>query len=169
MCCQALPLNRQGSIAELNHCRFSEPFRQQGERIMSEKALPTLRERIESAKVIETSGQSLRMQLYVVTSIAKSLDAVKQNLPEHRAYLRELEDKNILFGAGPLWTDDGQYFEGDGLLIYRANSVGEAYRPVQADPMHQSGARTFTIRPWLLNDGKITVQVTLSEPQRSLL
>jgi uncharacterized protein len=126
-------------------------------------------DRIESAKVIETSGPSLRMQLYVVTSIAKSLDAVKQNLPEHRAYLRELEDKNILFGAGPLWTDDGQYFEGDGLLIYRASSVEEARQLTQADPMHKNGAREFTIRPWLLNDGSITIRVTLSESERSLL
>jgi uncharacterized protein len=126
-------------------------------------------DRVESAKIIETSAPSLRMQLYVVTSIAQSLDAVKQNLPDHRAYLRELEDKNTLFGAGPLWTDDGQYFEGDGLLIYRAHSVEEAHQIAQADPLHRSGARTFTIRPWLLNDGKITVQVTLSEPERTLL
>ncbi|NJM74452.1 MAG: hypothetical protein HC852_00310 [Acaryochloridaceae cyanobacterium RU_4_10] len=126
-------------------------------------------DRVESAKIIETSAPSLRMQLYVVTSIAQSLDAVKQNLPDHRAYLCELENKNTLFGAGPLWTDDGQYFEGDGLLIYRAHSVEEAHQIAQADPMHRSGARTFTIRPWLLNDGKITVQVTLSEPERTLL
>jgi uncharacterized protein len=125
--------------------------------------------RVESAKIIETSGSSLRMQLYVVTSIAKSLDAVKQNLPEHRAYLRDLEDKNILFGAGPLWTDDGRYFEGDGMLIYRANSVEEAQQLAQADPMHKHGAREFKIRPWLLNDGSITIRVTLSEPQRNLL
>jgi uncharacterized protein len=91
--------------------------------------------RVESAKIIETSGSSLRMQLYVVTSIATSLDAVKQNLPEHRAYLRELENKDILFGAGSLWTDDGRYFEGDGMLIYRANSVAEAQQLAKADPM----------------------------------
>jgi uncharacterized protein len=126
-------------------------------------------DRVESAKIIETSAPSLRMQLYVVTSIAQSLDAVKQNLPDHRAYLRELEDKNTLFGAGPLWTDDGQYFEGDGLLIYRAHSVEEAHQIAQADPLHRTSARTFTIRPWLLNDGKITIQVTLSEPERTLL
>ena len=125
--------------------------------------------RVESAKIIETSGSSLRMQLYVVTSIAKSLDAVKENLSEHRAYLRELENKDILFGAGPLWTDDGQYFEGDGMLIYRANSVEEATQLAQADPMHKNGAREFTLRPWLLNDGSITIRVTLSEPQRNLL
>jgi uncharacterized protein len=128
-----------------------------------------MRDRVESAKIIETSAPSLRMQLYVVTSIAQSLDAVKQNLPDHRAYLRELENKNTLFGAGPLWTEDGQYFEGDGLLIYRAHSVEEAQQIAQADPLHRSGARTFSIRPWLLNDGKITVQVTLSEPERTLL
>ncbi len=126
-------------------------------------------DRVESAKIIETSGSSLRMQLYVVTSIAKSLDAVKENLPEHRNYLRELENKDILFGAGSLWTDDGQYFEGDGMLIYRANSVAEAQQLAQADPMHKNGAREFKIRPWLLNDGSITIRVTLSEPQRNLL
>lgn len=123
---------------------------------------------VEASKIIEGSAPSLRMQLYVVTSTAISLEAVKENLAEHRAYLRDLEERNILFGAGPLWTDDGQYFEGDGLLIYRAASVLEATAIAQADPMHRSGARTFKIRPWLLNDGSITIRVTLSEPQRNV-
>jgi hypothetical protein len=125
-------------------------------------------DRVEASKIIESSAPSLRMQLYVVTSTANSLDAVKQNLAEHRAYLRSLEDQNVLFGAGPLWTDDGQYFEGDGMLIYRAESVEEATAIAQSDPMHSSGARTFKIRPWLLNDGSITIRVTLSEPQRNI-
>jgi uncharacterized protein len=125
-------------------------------------------ERIETQKVIEASGNSLRMQLFVVTSKAKSLDVVKQNLSSHRAYLKELEEKNILFAAGPLLTDDGQFFEGDGLLIYRASSVENAREIATADPLHTSGARTFTIRPWLLNDGSITIRVTLSEPQREI-
>jgi hypothetical protein len=124
--------------------------------------------RVEASKIIESSAPSLRMQLYVVTSTANSLDAVKQNLAEHRAYLRSLEEQNVLFGAGPLWTEDGQYFEGDGMLIYRAASVEEATGIAQGDPMHSSGARTFKIRPWLLNDGSITIRVTLSEPQRNI-
>jgi uncharacterized protein len=125
--------------------------------------------RIEASKIIDSSAPSLRMQLYVVTSLANSLEEVKQILPEHRVYLRELEERDVLFGAGPLWTDDGDYFEGDGMLIYRAASVAEANAIALADPMHKSGARTFKIRPWLLNDGSITVRVTLSEPQRNLL
>jgi uncharacterized protein len=131
---------------------------------------------VEASKIIESSAPSLRMQLYVVTSTAISLEAVKENLADHRAYLRTLENQDVLFGAGPLWTDDGQYFEGDGMLIYRAASVAEATarcfadtaRVAQADPMHRSGARTFKLRPWLLNDGSITIRVTLSEPQRNV-
>jgi uncharacterized protein len=123
---------------------------------------------VETSKIIESSAPSLRMQLYVVTSTAISLKAVKEHLADHRAYLRTLEEQNVLFGAGPLWTDDGQYFEGDGLLIYRAASVAEATAIAQADPMHSSGARTFKLRPWLLNDGSITIRVTLSEPQRNV-
>jgi uncharacterized protein len=123
---------------------------------------------VEARKIIESSAPSLRMQLYVVTFTATSLQAVKEHLAEHRTYLRDLEKRNVLFGAGPLWTDDGQYFEGDGMLIYRASSVEEATTIAQGDPMHSSGARTFKIRPWLLNDGSITIRVTLSEPQRNV-
>jgi uncharacterized protein len=124
--------------------------------------------RVEASKIVESSAPSLGMQLYVVTSTANSLAAVKENLAEHRAYLRQLEERDVLFGAGPLWTDDGQYFEGDGMLIYRAASVEAATSIAQADPMHISGARTFKLRPWLLNDGSITIRITLSEPQRNV-
>jgi uncharacterized protein len=129
----------------------------------------TAMNRVEASKIIDSSTPSLRMQLYVVTSIATDLEAVKQALPEHRVYLKELEERDVLFGAGPLWTDDGEFFEGDGMLIYRAASVAAANDIALVDPMHKSGARTFKIRPWLLNDGSITIRVTLSEPQRSIL
>ena len=125
--------------------------------------------RVEASQIVENSAPSLRMQLYVVTSTANSLAAVKENLAEHRTYLRGLEQRHVLFGAGPLWTDDGQYFEGDGMLIYRAASVTEATQIAQADPMHTSCARIFNIRPWLLNDGSITIRVTLSESHREVL
>jgi uncharacterized protein YciI len=125
-------------------------------------------DRVEVSKIIEASAPSLRLQLYLVHSNATSLEAVKQNLTAHRAYLRQLEDRNVLFAAGPLWTEDGEYFEGDGLLIYRAQSVAEAIAIATADPMHTSGARNFTIRPWLLNDGSINMRVILSEQKREL-
>jgi uncharacterized protein len=125
-------------------------------------------DRIEAAKVIESVGSSLGLQLYVVTSKAKSLEDVKRTLPQHRDYLRQLEEEGVLFGAGPLWTTDGQYFEGDGLLIYRGSSVEAVEQRVMQDPMHKTGAREYSILPWLLNDGSLTVRISLSEHRRDL-
>jgi uncharacterized protein len=124
---------------------------------------------VEASEIVARSAPALRMQMYVVTSTATSLEAVNQHLAKHHAYQIELEKQNVLFCAGPLFTDDGQYFEGDGMIIYRAASVEAATAIAQADPLHSSGARTFKIRPWLLNDGSITIRITLSEPQRDLL
>ena len=34
--------------------------------------------------------------------------------------------------------------------------------------MHRRGARTFQVRPWLLNEGSYTLTVRYSEPYRHL-
>ena len=31
------------------------------------------------------------------------------------------------------------------------------------DPMHKSGARSFTVRPWLLNEGTINLAINYSK------
>jgi uncharacterized protein len=126
-------------------------------------------DRIEARKVIEDSGDPVGLKLYVVTSVARGLDAVLEHLQDHSAYLRELEDRGVLFAAGPLWTDDGDYFEGDGMLIYRAGSVVEAQAIADADPMHASGARTYRIRPWFIHDGNIGMRLILSQSRHELL
>jgi len=126
-------------------------------------------ERIESRKVIEDSGDPVGLKLYVVTSQARELNAVLERIQDHFAYVRELEDRGVLFAAGPLWTDDGDYFEGDGLLIYRAASLAEAHSIADADPMHASGARTYRIRPWFIHDGNIGMRVILSQSRHELL
>jgi uncharacterized protein YciI len=126
-------------------------------------------DRIEARQVIEAAGDALRLQLYVVISSARSLAATKEQLADHLAYVRQLEDRQVLFVAGPLMTDDGQFFEGDGLLVYRAASVEQARELADADPMHASGARTYRLRPWLLTHGSIGVRVSLSSPRREII
>ena len=37
-----------------------------------------------------------------------------------------------------------------------------------ADPMHQAGARTYRIRPWLLNEGSFNVRLTYSDGKREI-
>ena len=48
------------------------------------------------------------------------------------------------------------------MVIIRANSVNHAKEIASSDPMHKSGARSFTVRPWLLNEGNIEISLDYS-------
>jgi len=112
----------------------------------------------------------LAKQLYVIqTRPADGLQAVLDHLEEHLAYQLELEREGIMFAAGPFADDDASRWEGEGMVIIRAAAVEEARKIAAADPMHKSGARTFRVRPWLLNEGSITLKVTYSNGKREVL
>jgi uncharacterized protein len=87
---------------------------------------------------------------------------VLQNLEDHLAYQGKLEEVGIMFGAGPLADDAEQDWPGNGLFIYRAESREEAVKLAEADPMHARGARSFTVRAWLLNAGTFSVRLYYS-------
>ena len=106
----------------------------------------------------------LAKKLYVVfTSPAEGLGKVMENIEEHLAYQHEIEQKGIMFAAGPFSNDDESLWQGEGMVIIRANSHAEAEQIAANDPMHKSGARTFRVRPWLMNEGNFTVRVTYSD------
>jgi uncharacterized protein len=115
---------------------------------------------------LQASAGRLQLQLFQVTStVADGLAAVKAHLPAHLAYLATLEASGKLFMAGPLCNEDGATWSGDGLLIYHAADFAEAQRIAAADPLHASGARTCVIRPWVVNDGRLSLSLTLSTQQ----
>ena len=87
------------------------------------------------------------------------LEMVKPHL-EHQV---RIEREGKLIAAGPFWTEDGQHHEGEGMFILRADTIEEARRIADSDPMHSSGARAYTIRPWLLNEGSMTFTVRFSD------
>ena len=102
----------------------------------------------------------LNKDLYVVfTKPTNGMIPVMENLEEHLKFQVSLEKKGIMFGAGPFWEDNEIDWNGEGMVIIRANSIDHAKEIASTDPMHKSGARNYTVRPWLLNEGNI--QVTL--------
>ncbi|XKE46869.1 YciI family protein [Halomonas organivorans] len=106
----------------------------------------------------------LAKQLYVVsTTSAGDMDRIMANLEEHLAYQVELERRGIMFAAGPVFSEDGKTWHGEGMVIIRAGSLEEARDIAGADPMHRSGARRFTVRPWLMNEGTIQIRVNYSD------
>ena len=44
----------------------------------------------------------------------------------------------------------------------RAESREAAVAIAERDPMHARGARTFTVRPWMINEGGTTVRLDFS-------
>lgn len=109
------------------------------------------------------SSGMLQMQLFAIfTSPTNGLGPVFAQMEEHLRFQMSLEKQGIMFAAGPLWTDDEQSWEGEGMVIVRAESAAGAKAIAEQDPMHRSGARTFRIRPWMVNEGSITVRVDFS-------
>lgn len=105
----------------------------------------------------------LAKRLYVVNSKPTAgLQPVLANLDPHLQYQAHLEQGGIMFAAGPLASDDLQEWLGEGLFIYRAESMEQALKYARDDPMHVSGARSFTVREWMLNEGTFSVQLFYS-------
>jgi uncharacterized protein len=110
-----------------------------------------------------TTKGLLAKQLWVISSKpTDGLGPILDNLEEHLAYQTKLERDGIMFAAGPLASEDLTEWLGEGLFMYRADSIDAARKLAEADPMHSSGARSFTIREWMLNEGTYSIQVYYS-------
>ena len=123
-----------------------------------------------TAKVADVRSKGvLGMQLYAVfTEPAGGMDAVLELMGPHLGYQKKLEEEGIMFAAGPFADDDEQIWSGAGMVIIRADSVAHAKEIAAADPMHQAGARTFRVRPWLLNEGSLNLRITYSDGGRDI-
>ena len=110
------------------------------------------------------SRGALAYELYAVQSFPSGdPKVVKENLPDHLAYQAMQEAAGKLFLAGPISDESGEEMIGAGLIIYKAGSMEEARQLAEGDPMHIAGARSFTLRRWLINEGSFTMSVGLSK------
>lgn len=115
-------------------------------------------------EIAERVSGFLNMELYVYeTRVADAPELVVENLDAHLDYQVMLQEQGIMFGAGPLQEEGAPSFPPvAGMIIVRASSFDEARAIADADPMHSSGARTYTLRKWTLNEGSLDVTLKLS-------
>lgn len=114
-------------------------------------------------KAIAKDRGALALELYVAVSTPqKSPDDLKAILPDHLSYIQSLEVSGQLLMAGPMSDETGEEMQGAGMLVLRAGSMDEARALASNDPMHSTGARSFTVRRWLVNEGSLSVSVGLS-------
>jgi uncharacterized protein YciI len=106
---------------------------------------------------------ALALELYVAQSTpAKDPADVKAVLSDHLAYQAELERSGHLAFAGPMSDETGVHMQGMGLIVYRAESLEAARALAEGDPMHKTGARSFVLRRWMINEGSVTLSAKLS-------
>jgi uncharacterized protein YciI len=109
------------------------------------------------------SRGALALELYVAISTpAKEPQDVKASLPDHLAYQEELEIAGSLAFAGPMSDESGVHMQGVGMIVYRADSLEAARALADRDPMHKSGARSYVLRRWMINEGSLNLSVGLS-------
>lgn len=103
----------------------------------------------------------------VLTTPVVERDQVMKALPDHLEYQVMLEEKGIMFAAGPLFDQDGVPPRA-GLIIIRANSFAAAEEIARADPMHERGLRTYTLDKWQINEGGFTLKVQFAKRTTTL-
>ena len=119
--------------------------------------------------ILKASAGMLQKQLFVVfTTPTDGLGPVMDNIEAHLEFQVKIEQEGIMVAAGPFWADDEHTWNGEGMIIMRADSLAHAKEIAATDPMHASGARSFTVRPWLWNEGSITVRVDMSTGKHSI-
>lgn len=112
---------------------------------------------------------SLAFEVYAVVSTpVKAPEEIAAVLSDHLAYIQKQERDGTLMFAGPLSDETGEQMEGMGMLIFRAKSLEEARELAANDPMHKTGARTFVLRRWLINEGNLSVSIGLSNGEIGL-
>ncbi len=114
--------------------------------------------------VMQASKGMLQKQFYVVFSTpTNGIGPVMENLEAHLAHQCKIEADGIMVAAGPYWTDDEKQWEGEGMFVIRARSLAHAKELAASDPMHKCGARSFVVRPWMVNEGGLTIRLTFSD------
>lgn len=130
---------------------------------MADKAVP-------KAAVMEASAAMLQMQLYAIfTTPTGGIGPVLENLEPHLQFQVGLEAQGIMFAAGPLWNDEETEWRGEGIVVVRAESRDAAIAIAESDPMHKCGARSFTVRPWMINEGSMTFRLDMSSQKLKML
>jgi uncharacterized protein len=121
-----------------------------------------------SQATIDKTHEGLQKLYFVcLTRPARPLPELEEHLASHKAYLSTLEQDGKLLAAGPL-LGEGARYDGNGLIVFRADTHEEARDLAENDPFHARGLRRYEILPWQVNEGCFEVRLLFSTGQFAL-
>ncbi|MFR9768379.1 YciI family protein [Nocardia sp. SC052] len=80
--------------------------------------------------------------------------------PAHIAWLLDLEERGVVFLSGPLVSGPGTG-PGSGVTVLRASDEADATAIASADPFVTAGLRSFVVHRWRLNEGSVSMRLSL--------
>jgi uncharacterized protein YciI len=86
--------------------------------------------------------------------------AIEELVDEHISWLLGLERDGTLFASGPLLSGPG-VGPGSGVTILRVPDEDTARSVAGQDPFVRAGLRTFEVHQWRVNEGSVSVQMSL--------
>lgn len=75
-------------------------------------------------------------------------------------WLLTLERNDVLFVSGPLLEGPG-VGPGSGVTVLRAADEDAARAVAEQDPFVRAGLRTFSVYRWQLNEGSVSMRISL--------
>jgi hypothetical protein len=117
---------------------------------------PALASRVDPSRVLGR-GYWLVLSTPEARTDKAAIDALAE---EHIGWLLELERQDVLFVSGPIVSGPG-VGPGSGITVLRAADEDAARRIASADPFVLAGLRTFEVYQWRLNEGSVSVRVSL--------
>ena len=106
------------------------------------------------------TSRLLRKKLWIIeTRGVPGVTPSDRQMREHLEHQMAIEKAGILFAAGPVSGVDPPY----GMIIVRAASRADAQRIADSDPMHIHKLRTYVLKEWMVNEGRINVTLDFSD------
>lgn len=117
----------------------------------------------ETQSASELMSRMMRKELYLISNeCLVDPGELQGELRAHLLYLIKLENDGVLFASGPLFDESGA-MTGDGVTILRAASHEDARKIADQDPFVAAGLRQPHVRRWVVNEGRISLTVDLSD------
>ncbi len=122
----------------------------------------------DALSVPELLGRMMKAEFFLIENrLLTKPEDLKEKIREHLLYMIDLEKSGILFLSGPLHDDSGA-MTGNGMTVIRAASFGEATAIANRDPFVKAGFREPKIHRWVVNEGRISLTIDLSDRTSAL-
>lgn len=114
------------------------------------------------AEIERLAAGFYRKALWAVITRPLDMSRMPELMADHLKYQIELEQRGILFAAGPLVLPQAEP-DGTGLVVIRASDEDAARAVCDADPLHREGVRSYDLYRWTVNEGRMTISISLSD------